>query len=92
MDLHTWPGNTKAVPLYKKCELVEEFFKTLDWYKDSIREIQIKPGRRIKNKFDLWNYTWKKDNKNLKILRVSIKGEDNKKIKYKFSRKLWFVL
>lgn len=102
VDLHTWAGNTKAVPLYKKCgffwekrdntthlinlmpfvlkcELVEEFFKTVDWYKDSVREIEIKPDSRIENKFDLWNYVWKKDNKNLNM-EFTRRGRGLKKI------------
>lgn len=90
LDLFTWSGNTKAVPLYKKCgffwekrentthlinlipdvlkcELVSDFFKTADWYKDSTREIKQEPDSRIVNEFDLWNYEWEKDGKKLNM-------------------------
>jgi len=88
LDLFTWPGNTKAIPLYKKCgffwekrdetthlinlipdvlscELVEDYFKTADWYKDSTRSIEITPDTNLVNDFDLWTYSWEKEGKTL---------------------------
>ncbi len=102
LDLHTWPGNTKAVPLYKKCgffwekrentthlinlipdvlkcELVSDYFKTADWYKDSTREIKQEPDSRLVNEFDLWNYEWEKDGKKLNM-EYSRRGRGLRKI------------
>lgn len=102
LDLFTWSGNTKAVPLYKKCgffwekrentthlinlipdvlkcELVSDFFKTADWYKDSTREIQQQPDSRLVNEFDLWNYEWEKDGKKLNM-EYSRRGRGLRKI------------
>jgi len=102
LDLFTWAGNTKAVPLYKKCgffwekrdntthlinlipdvlscELVEDFFVDVDWYKDSTREIIQEPDSRIFNGFDLWNYSWEKDGKSLNM-EYSRRGRGLRKI------------
>lgn len=91
LDLLTWPGNTKAIPLYKKCgffwekrdntthlinlipdvlscELVEDYFKVADWYKDSSRAIEVTPDSELVNDFDLWRYTWLKHDKKLEMV------------------------
>ncbi|GIP31102.1 GNAT family N-acetyltransferase [Paenibacillus sp. J2TS4] len=90
LDLFTWPGNTKAVPMYKKCgffwerkessthlmnfiptvmqtELLQPYFETIDWYKDSTREIAIEPDGRRENGFDFFEYKWQKDNLSLRV-------------------------
>jgi GNAT superfamily N-acetyltransferase len=88
LDLGTWTGNTKAVPLYKKTgffwedrddtthlinlipcvlniDLLKEHFKEIDWYEDSVREIEVKPDGRKENGFDYLTYEWKKGSKHL---------------------------
>ncbi|WP_440111621.1 GNAT family N-acetyltransferase [Paenibacillus sp. QZ-Y1] len=83
LDLFTWAGNTKAVPMYKKCgffwekkdenvhlmnfiptilqtEALSPYFKELDWYADSTRELVIEPDGRRERGFDFFDYTWSK--------------------------------
>lgn len=90
LDLYTWPGNKKSIPLYKKCgffledkddtthlmnfipyvlntEAVSEMFKTINWYKDKKRTINMEPDGRKENGFDFYEYLWEKDGKTLKI-------------------------
>jgi len=90
IDIHTWPGNTKAVPMYKKCgyfwedrtdtthlsnyiptvlstEPIKEFFENADWYTDSTRKIELKPDGKKVNKFELYEYEWEKDGKQLRV-------------------------
>ncbi|WDV46602.1 GNAT family N-acetyltransferase [Clostridiaceae bacterium M8S5] len=90
LDLHTWPGNDKAVPLYKKCgffwekredtthlmnflpyimktEAVREYLEVLDWYEDSIREIEVEKDGRSEDNFEYYDYNWKKDDKYLNM-------------------------
>lgn len=91
LDLYTWSGNIKAVPLYKKCgffwtnndqavhlinmipevltiDLFKEFFTAVNWYADSIRQIDQKPDDAKDGKFELFPYEWQKDNKYLKLI------------------------
>lgn len=88
LDLYTWAGNTKAVPLYKKCgffwedrddsthlmnfmptvlhtEWVEDFFREVDWYNQSTREIEVAPDGRKENGFDFYTYTWEQGGQTL---------------------------
>jgi ribosomal protein S18 acetylase RimI-like enzyme len=88
LDLYTWPGNTKAVPLYKKTgffwedrddsthlvnlipcvlniDLLKEHFKEIDWYEDSIRDLEVKPDGKKENEFDYLTYEWQKGSKHL---------------------------
>ena len=90
LDIHTWPGNTKAVPMYKKCgyfwedradtthlsnyiptvlstDLIKDYFITADWYADSTRKIDVKPDGKKENKFELYEYEWEKDGKQLRV-------------------------
>ncbi len=90
LDLYTWPGNTKAVPLYKKCgffwerrndsthlmnfiptvlqtEAVAEFFRKVDWYQDSKREIKIQPDALEVNDFECYEYLWEKNGSRLRM-------------------------
>ncbi|WP_054940565.1 GNAT family N-acetyltransferase [Paenibacillus ihuae] len=90
LDLYTWPGNTKAVPTYKKSGFfwekrddsthlmnfipsvlqtgaVKHYFETIDWYKDSTRDISVQPDGRKENGFDYFTYTWSKDSLQLKM-------------------------
>ncbi|HPT71689.1 MAG TPA: GNAT family N-acetyltransferase [Candidatus Cloacimonadota bacterium] len=91
IDLFTWAGNTKAVPLYKKCgffwekmesqathlmnfipgllnnEYLKPYFEYFDWYKDSKRPLEIEPDGRPDNGFDLFDYIWEKDGKQLQV-------------------------
>ena len=90
LDIHTWPGNTKAVPMYKKCgyfwedradtthlcnfiptvlstELIKDFFVSADWYSDSTRVIEIKPDGKKVDKFELYEYSWEKNGKMLRV-------------------------
>jgi len=83
LDLYTWSGNTKAVPLYKKTgffwedrddathlvnfipsivknEMLIDYFKDIDWYKDSTRKIEVVPDGRKENKFEYYQYSWEK--------------------------------
>ena len=83
LDLFTWEGNLKAVPLYKKCgffwekmerathffnfmpavlqnELLKPYFKELDWYQDSVREIKVEPDGIKENGFERYFYEWQK--------------------------------
>ncbi|HET7656648.1 MAG TPA: GNAT family N-acetyltransferase, partial [Bacillales bacterium] len=96
LDLYTWPGNTKAVPLYKKCGFfweehdesthlmnyiptvlstgaVKDFFAKADWYRDSTRNIEVKPDGRKENGFDFFEYSWE--------------AEDGEKLRIEFERK-----
>jgi len=82
LDLYTWPGNIKAVPLYKKCgffwekrddsthlmnflptvlntEAVKDYFEEIDWYVDSIREIEVVPDGSEEDDFNTYQYKWK---------------------------------
>lgn len=90
LHLNTWPGNVKAVPLYKKCgffwedrddtthlinlmpivlkcELFKDFFKNVEWYKDSKRKIEIEPDSKLENEFNIWKYSWEKNNQKLDV-------------------------
>lgn len=91
LDLFTWAGNTKAVPLYKKTgffwermetnsthlmnfiptvlttELLEKYINDFDWYNDSDRIIEVCPDGEKKNNFDLYTYSWKKNDKRLAV-------------------------
>lgn len=90
IDLYTWAGNMKAIPLYKKCgffweerddithlmnfmpvilntEVLKKYFKTVDWYKNSIRNIEIVPDGRKENGFEFFEYIWEKDDVNLRV-------------------------
>lgn len=83
LDLFTWAGNTKAVPMYKKCgffweknddyvhlmnfiptvlqtEALSPYFKELDWYADSTRELVVEPDGRRERGFDFYEYAWRK--------------------------------
>ncbi len=88
LDLYTWPGNIKAVPLYKKCdffwekrddsthlmnflptvlntEAVKDYFKDIDWYDDSIREIEVTPDGSEEDDYNIYQYKWKTKNHSL---------------------------
>ncbi|MDD3051291.1 MAG: GNAT family N-acetyltransferase [Candidatus Cloacimonetes bacterium] len=91
LDLFTWAGNTKAVPLYKKCgffwekmetgsthlmnflpqvlklDLLQNFFSAVDWYSDSTRIIETVPDGISKNGFDIYQYSWNKNDKNMLV-------------------------
>ncbi len=90
LDLFTWPGNTKAVPLYKKtgffwekndnsthlmnfiptvlnAEPLKEYFEDIDWYKDSIRDIKVKPDGDEEKDYSNYEYLWQKDDKIIKV-------------------------
>ena len=102
LDLYTWSGNTKAVPLYKKTgffwedrdecthlmnlipsvlnnELVQDYFKEIDWYKDSIRSVEIKPDGRKENKFEYLTYEWEKGKRYL-LMEYCRRGRGLRKI------------
>lgn len=89
LDLFTWAGNTKAVPMYKKCgffweknesyvhlmnfiptilqtEALAPYFKELDWYADSTREVPVQPDGRRERGFDFLEYSWQKDGLSLR--------------------------
>ncbi|MFO1444706.1 GNAT family N-acetyltransferase [Bacillus sp. Bva_UNVM-123] len=84
LDLYTWPGNVKAVPLYKKCgffwedrddtthlmnfipavintPLLKPLFSKLNWYDNSVREIEVKPDGFKENGFSFYEYEWKNE-------------------------------
>ena len=91
LDLFTWAGNTKAVPLYKKCgffwekmdsqnthlmnflpglmnnELLKPYFDDFHWYEDQVRDLSVEPDGRDENGFDIYDYLWEKDGKQLAI-------------------------
>ncbi|WP_027634479.1 GNAT family N-acetyltransferase [Clostridium hydrogeniformans] len=90
LDLFTWPGNTKSIPLYKRCgffledkngqghlmnfipyavntEAVKEYFKTLDWYYDLKREINLEPEGRKDRNFEFYEYRWNNDDLELRM-------------------------
>jgi hypothetical protein len=90
IDLFTWPGNVKAVPLYKKCgffwakredsthllnfiptvlqtEVLQDYFKDIDWYEDSARTIEVKPDGRKENNFNYFEYLWEKAGRQLRV-------------------------
>lgn len=90
VDLYTWPGNVKAVPLYKKCgffwedrddithlmnfipaalntSLLKPVFAKLDWYKSSIREIEVKPDGLKENGFTFYEYEWANEQTNARV-------------------------
>lgn len=90
LDLYTWPGNKKSIPLYKRCgfffedredtthlmnfmpyvlntEAVKEFFEEVHWYKDLKRTIDLKPDGKKENGFDFYEYLWEKDGKTLRM-------------------------
>lgn len=88
LDLFTWAGNLKAVPLYKKCgffwekidygphlmnfiptvlgtEALKEHFKWFDWYKDSIRTLEVTPDGSQEDDYHYLTYVWEKDGRRL---------------------------
>lgn len=90
LDLYTWPGNVKAVPLYKKCgffwedrddtthlmnfipaiintPLLKPLFSKLDWYKASVRTIEVKPDGFKENGFSFYEYQWKNEQTNVRV-------------------------
>ncbi|MBS4172834.1 GNAT family N-acetyltransferase [Bacillus sp. FJAT-49736] len=90
IDLYTWAGNVKAVPLYKKCgffwedrdetthlmnfiplvlqsEWTKQYFEHLDWYKDNVREIEVKPDGIKANGFTYFEYVWKNETHFLRV-------------------------
>ena len=91
LDLFTWAGNTKAVPLYKKCgffwekmdsqnthlmnflpgllnnELLKPYFEEFHWYEDQVRDLSVEPDGRDENGFELFDYLWEKDGRQLAI-------------------------
>ncbi|MBN2461465.1 MAG: GNAT family N-acetyltransferase [Candidatus Cloacimonetes bacterium] len=90
LDLYTWTGNTKAVPMYKKCgffwedrddtthlmdfiptvlntEILRDYFRVMDWQKDSIREIAIEPDGIRENDSEYYRYLWQKDENRLEV-------------------------
>lgn len=90
LDLYTWPGNVKAVPLYKKCgffwedrddtthlmnlipyvmqtEAAADYFRTADWYADSVRKIDVQPDGRKENGFEYLEYRWQRDGRMLRM-------------------------
>ena len=90
LDLYTWPGNVKAVPLYKKCgffwedrddtthlmnfipavmntPLLKPLFTKLDWYKDSVRSIEVKPDGQKVNGFSYYEYQWKNEQTSVRV-------------------------
>lgn len=90
IDLYTWPGNVKAVPLYKKCgffwedrddtthlmnfipmvlqnELIKPHFEHLDWYKDNVRAIEVKPDGIKENGFTYFEYVWENETRFLRV-------------------------
>jgi len=91
IDLFTWAGNTKAVPLYKKCgffwermetqathlmnflpgllnsELMKPYLIYFNWYADRRCELKVEPDGRQENGFDLYDYLWEKDGKELQV-------------------------
>ncbi|GKX29963.1 hypothetical protein SH1V18_24430 [Vallitalea longa] len=90
LDLYTWQGNDKAVPVYKKCgffwenrdgsthlmnflpyvmrtEAVKDYFNTMDWYDDNVREIKIESDGRIEGDFEYYEYMWQKEDVTLKM-------------------------
>jgi len=102
VDLYTWSGNTKAVPLYKKTgffwedrddsthlvnfipsivknEMLRDYFKEIDWYKDSTRAIEVVPDGRKENKFEYYQYSWEKGDTKL-LAEYSRRGRGLRKI------------
>lgn len=102
LDLYTWSGNTKAVPLYKKTgffwedrddsthlvnfipsivknEMLIDYFKDIDWYKDSTRKIEVVPDGRKENKFEYYQYSWEKGDTKL-IAEYCRRGRGLRKI------------
>ncbi|WP_341282719.1 GNAT family N-acetyltransferase [Paenibacillus sp. FSL H8-0537] len=90
LDLYTWPGNTKAVPAYKKSGFfwekrddtthlmnlipsvlqtgaVKDYFEEINWYTDSIREIEVSPDGRQEQGFDYFTYEWRKGSLHLRM-------------------------
>ena len=90
LDLFTWAGNTKAVPMYKKCgffwekkdnavhlmnfipsvlqtEALGPYLERIDWYSDSLRNLDIRPDGRSVNGFDFFEYAWEKDGAALRV-------------------------
>ncbi|WP_394141399.1 GNAT family N-acetyltransferase [Cytobacillus oceanisediminis] len=90
LDLYTWPGNVKAVPLYKKCgffwedrddtthlmnfiptvqqtPLLKSLLKDFDWYKDNVREIEVKPDGVKENGFTFYEYEWKNEQTSARV-------------------------
>lgn len=81
LDLYTWAGNTKAVPLYKRCgffwededsythlmnfiptilndKLLAPYMAKIDWYKDMLRTMELKPDGRNVDGFTYYDYEW----------------------------------
>ncbi|MBT2689159.1 GNAT family N-acetyltransferase [Bacillus sp. ISL-47] len=90
LDLYTWPGNVKAVPLYKKCgffwedrddtthlmnfipavhqtPLLKTLLKDLDWYKDSVKNIEVKPDGIKVDGFTFYEYEWKNEQTSARV-------------------------
>lgn len=55
------------IPSVLNTAAVEDYFKKIDWYKDSIREIELQPDGRNEQGFDYFTYEWTKDSLHLKM-------------------------
>ncbi|MGM0438800.1 MAG: GNAT family N-acetyltransferase, partial [Bacillota bacterium] len=90
LDLYSWAGNTKAVPLYKKCgffwekrednvhlmnfiptvlqtEALVEYFNEIDWYQDSLRDIELEEDGEEENEYNHYEYIWEIADDRLKV-------------------------
>lgn len=55
------------IPLVLKTDLFKEYFKNVDWYEDSTREIKMEPDGDVDYLFNTWEYRWDKNGNKLYI-------------------------
>lgn len=55
------------IPYIINTEALKKYFLNLDWYKDSIRNIEIVPDGKKEKGFEFFEYMWKKGDTNLRV-------------------------
>ncbi|MGG0813575.1 GNAT family N-acetyltransferase [Paenibacillus alvei] len=55
------------IPTVVRTEALAPYFEQLDWYEDSIREINVTPDGIKQNGFDYYAYEWGKSGKRLRV-------------------------
>ncbi|MCM1989012.1 GNAT family N-acetyltransferase [Oceanirhabdus seepicola] len=55
------------MPIVLNTEVLKKYFRSIDWYEDSIRNIEIVTDGRKENGFEFFEYMWEKDSNKLKV-------------------------
>ena len=49
------------IPTVLQTEALQPYLARIDWYSDSLRNVDIRPDGRSVNGFDFFEYAWEKD-------------------------------